>query len=73
MTPEPQGVYAKPTKPVVPFCVNEITRNHTCSDWRILAYNNKLSSCGSDIEFSIAPYHERLASEARNRVPFLLP
>ena len=53
MAPEPPGVYAKPTKPMVPFCVNEIMNTHTCSDWEISAYNSELSSYRGDIEFYI--------------------
>ena len=53
MASEPPRVYAKPTKPMVPFCVNEIMNTHTCSDWEVSAYNSELSSYRSDIEFYI--------------------
>ena len=53
MASEPPRVYAKPTKPMVLFCVNEIMNTHTCSDWEISAYNSELSSYRSDVEFYI--------------------
>ena len=53
MAPEPPRVYAKPTKPMVPFCVNEIMNTHTCSDWEISSYNSELSSYRSDIDFYV--------------------
>ena len=53
MAPEPPGVYDKPTKPSVPFCVNEIMNTHTCDDWEIDSYNSELSSYRSDIDFYV--------------------
>ena len=53
IAPEPPGVFAKPTKPMVPYCVNEIMNTHTCSDWEISSYNSELSSYRSDIDFYV--------------------
>jgi len=53
IAPEPPGIYAKPTKPMVPFCVNEIMNTHTCDDWQISSYNNELSSYRSDVDYYI--------------------
>ena len=43
IAPKPPGVFAKPTKPTVPFCVNEIMNTNTCSDWEISSYNSEPS------------------------------
>ena len=47
------GVFTKPTKPTVPFCVNEIMNTHTCDDWEISSYNSEVSSYRSDVNFYI--------------------
>ena len=53
IAPEPPGVFAKPTKPMVPFCVNEIVITHIFSDWEISSYDSELSSYRSDIDFYV--------------------
>lgn len=50
MAPSPPRSYAKPTKPIAPFCVNEFTRTHTCDDWQIRAYNTEIEIYRSDVE-----------------------
>ena len=40
----------KPTKPMVPFCVNEWNNTHTCDDWTITSYNNDLQNYRYDVE-----------------------
>jgi hypothetical protein len=39
----------KPREPQAPFCVNKITRTHTCSDWQIDSYNRDLSDYSQKI------------------------
>jgi hypothetical protein len=41
---EPTAPYRKPTKPTVPFCVNEFTNTHTCDDWQIDTYNSEIDT-----------------------------
>lgn len=53
IAPQPPGVFSKPIKPTVPFCVNEIMNTHTCDDWEINSYNSAVSSYRSDIDFYI--------------------
>ena len=36
---EPSPPWSKPSKPMVPWCVDEWTNTHTCSDWEIDSYN----------------------------------
>ena len=36
---EPSAPYSKPSKPSVPYCVNEYSNTHTCDDWEIQSYN----------------------------------
>ncbi len=65
IAPEPPGVYTKPTKPLVPFCVNEIMKTHTCDDWEISSYNSELASYRSDIDFYVEKLKNYI-SEAEN-------
>ena len=46
---EPSAPYSKPSKPSVPFCVNEWNNTHTCSDWEISSYNSSISSYNNEI------------------------
>ena len=39
----------KPTKPMVPFCVNEWNNTHTCDDWTINSYNNDVEYYNSQL------------------------
>ena len=40
----------KPTKPMVPFCVNEWNNTHTCDDWTINSYNNDVEYYNSQLQ-----------------------
>ena len=75
IAPEPPGVYTKPTKPLVPFCVNEIMKTHTCDDWTLNSYNsdvdmynNQLRSYSYDVDDYIRKlqYYVNEASEYAN-------
>ena len=48
--PDPPASYSKPTKPTVPYCVNEYDRTHTCDDWEISSYNSDLDQYNSDVD-----------------------
>ena len=50
MVPSAPSSWSKPTKPSVPFCVNEWNNTHTCDDWTITSYNNDLQNYRYDVE-----------------------
>ena len=50
MAPSAPSSWSKPTKPSVPFCVNEWNNTHTCDDWTITSYNNDLQNYRYDVE-----------------------
>ena len=50
MAPSTPSSWSKPTKPSVPFCVNEWNNTHTCDDWTITSYNNDLQNYRYDVE-----------------------
>ncbi|MDE2759589.1 MAG: hypothetical protein OXH90_04735 [Paracoccaceae bacterium] len=31
-----------PTKPIVPFCINQFTNTHNCDSWTISRYNSEV-------------------------------
>ena len=39
-----------PSKPSKPYCINEFSNTHTCSDYEIDSYNNSLRNYKNDIE-----------------------
>ena len=42
---EPLGSFIwTPTKPAVPWCVNEWNNTHTCADWEIQSYYSDLEN-----------------------------
>ncbi len=47
---EPRVPYFKPTKPSVPFCVNEFTKTHTCDSWTINSYNSAIRSYNYEVD-----------------------
>ena len=48
--PSPPSSYSKPTKPSVPWCVNEFSRTHTCADWEIQSYYNDVENYNREVE-----------------------
>ena len=59
----------KPTKPSVPFCVNELMRTHTCDDFTISqynsdveTYNSRLRSYNSRVEIYISELNSYVRS-----------
>ena len=50
IAPSAPSSWSKPTKPSVPFCVNEWNNTHTCDDWTITSYNNDLQNYRYDVE-----------------------
>ena len=48
---EPSASFIRtPSKPSVPFCVNELMGTHTCSDWELDNYYNELESYQNDAQ-----------------------
>ena len=47
---QPSAPYFKPSKPTVPFCVNEWSNTHTCDDFTIQNYNNNLESYRYEVQ-----------------------
>ena len=50
MTPSPPSSWNKPSKPTVPFCVNEFSNTHNCDDWTIRSYNNDIENYRREIQ-----------------------
>lgn len=48
--PDPPSRSYKPSKPIVPFCVNEWNNTHTCDEWQISAYNSDVMTYNSEID-----------------------
>ena len=46
---EPSPLWSKPSKPTVPWCVNEWDNTHTCSDWEIDSYNNDVDNYNYEV------------------------
>ena len=44
MAPSVPSSWSKPTKPSVPYCVNEWSNTHTCDDWTINSYNRDVEN-----------------------------
>ena len=60
-----------PTKPSVPWCVNEFTNTHTCSDWEIDSYYDDIETYNNNVEDFIRQlnnYVEEATEYARCRV-----
>ena len=47
---EPSPPWSKPSKPSVPWCINEWDNTHTCSDWEIDSYNNDVESYNYEVQ-----------------------
>ena len=50
---EPSPPWSKPSKPSVPWCVNEWNNTHTCDDWEIEAYNDSINTYNYEVEIFI--------------------
>ena len=50
MAPSAPSNWNKPSKPSVPFCVNEWNNTHTCDDWTISSYNSDLQRYRYELE-----------------------
>ena len=50
MAPSVPSNWNKPSKPLVPFCVNEWNNTHTCDDWTINSYNSDLDRYRYELE-----------------------
>ena len=47
---EPSPPWSKPSKPMVPWYVDEWTNTHTCSDWEIDNYNYEVQNYNSEVQ-----------------------
>ncbi len=47
---DPSPPWSKPSKPIVPWCVNEWDNTHTCSDWEIDSYNNDIEHYNYEVQ-----------------------
>lgn len=47
---QPSPPMFKPTKPTVPWCVNEWNNTHTCSDWEIDSYNSDVRQYRNEVD-----------------------
>ena len=50
MAPSVPSNWNKPSKRLVPFCVNEWNNTHTCDDWTISSYNSDLDRYRYELE-----------------------
>ena len=50
MAPSVPSSWSKPTKPSVPYCVNEWSNTHTCDDWTINSYNSDVDYYNSQLQ-----------------------
>jgi hypothetical protein len=46
---EPSPPWSKPSKPTVPWCVNEWDNTHTFSDWEIDSYYNDVDNYNYEV------------------------
>ena len=46
---EPSPPWSKPSKPTVPWCVNEWDNTHTRSDWEIDSYYNDVDNYNYEV------------------------
>ena len=60
---EPSPPFSKPSKPSVPYCVNEFSGTHTCDDYTISSYNNSIRSYNYEVENYVNAL-QRYVSEA---------
>lgn len=54
LAPTPPVTWNKPTKPSVPYCINEYARTHTCSDWEIESYRSDMNRFRNEVSDYIA-------------------
>jgi|GEM_PF-1057931 len=50
MAPSAPSSFGVPTKPTPPFCVNTITKTHTCSDWELQYYNSAIAMYNNEVD-----------------------
>jgi|TARA_B100001093_G_C26187341_1_gene742417 hypothetical protein len=55
----------KPSKPSVPYCINEYNNTHTCDDYTISSYNSDISSYNYDVESYVREL-ENFVRDAQN-------
>lgn len=55
---EPSAPWGKPTKPTVPYCVNEWNNTHTCDPWEINSYNTDVHRYNNEVQAYIQGLHD---------------
>ena len=63
---EPSPPRYSPSKPIVPFCVNEYNNTHTCDDWQINSYYSDLDR----YQFEVQNYVRKLQEYVDDAVEF---
>ena len=69
----PSPPYYKPTKPSVPWCIDEWSNTHTCSNWEIDSYNDSIRNYNyevesyiSDLQYYVNAAHDYASCEISN-------
>ena len=60
-----------PTKPSVPWCVNEWNNTHTCDEWEIDSYYSDIEAYNNDVEdfiYQLNNYVDEAVEYARCRM-----
>ena len=60
-----------PTKPSVPWCVNEWNNTHTCDEWEIDSYYSDIEAYNNDVEgfiYQLNNYVDEAVKYARCRM-----
>ena len=60
-----------PTKPSVPWCVNEWNNTHTCDEWEIDSYYSDIEAYNNDVEgfiYQLNNYVDEAVEYARSRM-----
>ena len=68
--PSVSYLYA-PTKPSVPWCVNEWNNTHTCDEWEIDSYYSDIEAYNNDVEdfiYQLNNYVDEAVEYARCRM-----
>lgn len=64
---------SKPTEPYKPFCINEFSNTHTCSEWEIDSYNRDVDLYNSQLrsyQMAVSRYIDELNDYVREAVEY---
>ena len=71
---DPPSTFYKPSKPIVPYCVNEYSNTHTCDDWEIDSYNTEVEMYNynlRDYKRRLLDYHEEVTEYVECELRYL--